>query len=101
MKIINQPRSSGKTTELIKRCHERGGWIVCFSEGECVRVFRVAKDMGLKIALPITFDRFLNAKYSYTRTPPVYIDYLDECLRQVSRNPIDTVTFTEEEKFNI
>ena len=58
MEIIHSVPKSGKTTAIIKRCAEQGGYIVCFNNREADRVHCQARRMGLKIPMPITFREF-------------------------------------------
>ena len=57
MTIINKPRMSGKTTELIKLAYNgRDKRILCHSQEDCRRVFNLAQELEMPIPFPITYD---------------------------------------------
>ena len=66
MKLVLAPRGGGKTTELIKMSHERGGYIVCTNHREAYRIAKEAEAMGLNIHFPITV-LIMSHKYLWTR----------------------------------
>lgn len=56
MKIIKRGRREGKTTEIIKVAAKNFSYIVCLSQEEASRVAQEARNMGLDIPFPLTFD---------------------------------------------
>jgi len=85
IKLIIRPMRGGKTTELIKRCAERGGYIVCRSLEEAGRIFGQAKQMGLKIPFPISYDEFVNRKYYGKGVKKFHIDNIDMLVIYISQ----------------
>lgn len=91
MEIIYKPRRSGKTTELIKACILKGGYIVCNNEREAHRIQEQAKDMGYKIPLPITYDELINKQYS-KNISKLHIDNLGIFLDRLTQGKVETIT---------
>lgn len=92
MRVINRPRAGGKTHEIIKLCAEKGGYIVCFNRQEANRVFHVAKNMGLKVPLPITFREFIERKYHAPGITQFLIDNLDICIQEISPVLVEAIS---------
>lgn len=95
-KIINLPVAGGKTTELIKQAAKDGGYIVCINHEEIKRIQMMAKEMGLNISMPITYDNFINYK-GWPNFMPVYIDNADDFLDYIAAGvglSLRTVTMT-------
>ena len=92
MEIILRERRAGKTTEIIKRCAKLGGYIVCCNHSRALEVRLIAKKMGLRVPLPITFQEFLDGSYYGKGVKGFHIDDLDVCLQQICAVPIETVT---------
>lgn len=64
--ILISGRQTGRTTELIRWAAEeqkyplgRMRFIVCMSQREAIRIFRVAEDMGLSIRFPVTWREMM------------------------------------------
>lgn len=93
--IILQGRQSGKTTDLIKRCHEIGGYIVCRSQKECARIFQMARKMKLNISFPISYYEFIRKEYYGNGIKKFHIDCADEFLCSLTHVPIVTITMTK------
>ncbi len=96
MRIDIRPRQTGKTTDLIKECHETGGYIVCSNLREADRVFREAKRLGKPINLPITFNDFIYRTYSDMGIEKLYIDNVDMLLQHMTKVPIEKITISPE-----
>lgn len=98
MQIILRPRGAGKTTEIVKWCVEKGGYIVCKDLEECYRVAKIAKEAGYSIPFPISFDEFLS-KPSYGRNIQQFlIDDADLLLQRLARGAVVCViSLTQEE----
>jgi len=95
MKIIFRPRRAGKTTDLIKECSEKGGYMVCHNYEEAHRVFKLAKDMGLNIPLPITYAQFVNKEYYGIGVKSFHIDNIDMLITYISSVPVETITLAD------
>lgn len=94
MEVICRSRQAGKTHDLIKRCYEEGGYIVCASRREADRVHGVAEQMGLDVPQPITFLEFVQQKYHPEGVKKFHIDNVDMCVQMISKVPVSTVTLT-------
>lgn len=79
--IYKKPRE-GKTTELIKRCAENGGYIVCATSMRVRHTYEMAKDLGYKIPYPLTFDELLEKRYYPQGVKKVYIDDAMELIQK-------------------
>jgi hypothetical protein len=95
MQVIIGGRQTGKTTRLIKECAEaeaRGevSYIVCHSGQEARRIAQIAKEKGLQIGFPLTYDEFLKGQYS--SISQLYIDNVDMLIRYISRIRVEAVT---------
>ena len=93
MITVIKGRREGKTTELIKMAHERGGYIVCLNRTEAQRVFEHAMELGMLIRLPITFHEFLRGDYRTKGVSEVYIDNLEIALAQMPL-PVYAISLT-------
>ncbi|KKN31168.1 hypothetical protein LCGC14_0826770 [marine sediment metagenome] len=94
MDVIVNKRQTGKTTHLIKRSAETWSYIVCHSQEEAGRIYRVAKEMSLNIPFPITFHEFLNKKYHLPGIKGFLIDNADMMLQQLTSVPVGAITLT-------
>jgi len=95
MEIILRPRGWGKTTELIKKCAEEGGYIVVFSREEARRVAMVAEQQCIKIPYPLTLEEAMHA-YSLG-VKKFHIDNAEQILQKLLPSPIATIALTEDE----
>lgn len=93
MKWLLAERQSGKTTELIRRCSDdEYSLIVCPNQSMCKNTYAYAKELGLDIPMPITFDDFVNGKFDRRHVERFYFDELQMSLTAYAREvPIDTV----------
>jgi hypothetical protein len=92
MKIIGKPSGGGKTLELIKMSHLTSNYIVCSSKKEAGMVEDMAKELGYKIPLPITYDEFINKKYYGKNIKGFLIDDADMLLQYISEVKIVAIT---------
>lgn len=95
MKIISKPKRGGKTFELIKMAAEKGGYIVCHSTQEARRIKELAISLGLKIAMPITYDDFENRSYYASGMQELYIDNAEMFLQNLTPVKIAAITITQ------
>lgn len=77
MKLIIGKKKSGRTTELIKLAAETNSYMVVLNRSEAHKVFGMAKDMGLVILFPLTFDEFIGYDYYAKGTHGFVIDNAD------------------------
>ncbi len=84
MKIILRPPRAGKTTELIERCYKHGGYIVCPDSRCACEINRMAKEMDMRIAYPLTFSEFLAKRYNKRGVKRFYIDNADALIRMLA-----------------
>lgn len=82
--IYKKPRE-GKTTELIKRCAENGGYIVSATQERAKLVFQMAKSMGHNIPFPLTFDELIHDMYYAKGVRKIYIDDAMELIQKIAR----------------
>lgn len=93
-RIIASGRQAGKTMALIELCAREGGYIVCHSKDEAVRVFHKAREMGYRINQPLSYAEFVNGEYYGKGVRQVYIDNVMMLLNYLSGVPIRAVTLT-------
>ncbi len=84
MKVILRARQQGKTTEIIKRSHETGGYIVCRTVEEAHKIQEQAVKLGYKIPLPITVGEFINKEYYGKGIKSFLIDNADYLLQSLT-----------------
>lgn len=97
MRIIAGGRHSGKTIKLIEESARRGGYIVCRSRQEAVRIVEQAERMGYDIPFPLTFKDFIQENYYFPGVQPLHIDDADLLLTMLSKAPVATMAFTVED----
>ena len=94
MKIILEPRRSGKTTKLINMSAETGAYIVCHTKADTDRVWDIAQKMGKNIPYPISASDFLSRRYHPEGVRSLLIDNADLILQAISQVPIDAISLT-------
>lgn len=78
-------------------CHENGGYIVCHNRQEAQRIAKHARDLGLKIPLPLTYEEFIKGAYYGKGVKNVYIDNVEMLIRSMCRDVIPlAATMTEQ-----
>jgi hypothetical protein len=97
MEIVCRSRRNGKTLEAIKKSAKTGSYLICRDQKECHRVAQVAREMGIDINFPISFDEFLKGLYSGRRIKGFVVDNADMLLQSLTHVPIKLITLTEEE----
>lgn len=93
MKYIIKESGKGKTVDCIKECEKiKKSIIVCFSLQEAGRVADTARELGINIPMPITFDEALSLKNSYYEY--FIIDNIDMILQEFLPRKIHAITMT-------
>lgn len=85
MEVIYKKSGEGKTTELIKRCAENGGYIVSATQARAMFVFQFAKSLGYNIPFPITFDELMHGRYLGKGVRKIYIDDALELIQAIAK----------------
>lgn len=97
MKIIIKPRGKGKTTDLINLCANNNYSLIVVHTQENARlVFEAAKRLKKHIPMPITYQEFIENRYSAQNVDTFLIDNVDMLLQRMTRVPIEAITLTEE-----
>jgi ABC-type Mn2+/Zn2+ transport system ATPase subunit len=84
MNIITGSRRSGKTTKMIRLAAERGGYIVCRGHSEAHRIATIARELGVDINFPISYDDFIKRRYRGCNIKEFYIDDIEAMLVRMS-----------------
>ena len=101
MKKIIGGRGTGKSTELIRRSADTGKYIVVPTKRRANHLFKQAKDMGINIPYPVTWDeikREMDGKEFYHRqygtlSLGILIDDVEDLLRYIFVGiPIEGIT---------
>lgn len=88
MRIVSGGRQLGKTTAMIHMAAETNAYIVCPNRQQVDHVFRMSKDMGVRIHQPITWDDLIEKRYHARGISAFVIDNLDQCIQQVTPVPV-------------
>lgn len=100
MKIIYDKPHTGKTTELIKRCAENGGYIVCMNKFSRDDIMSMAKEIKVKIPYPLTFSEFLRGRYYPQGVKRVYIDNADMLIKTIAKGvEVDSIVMDNLENY--
>lgn len=92
-KIIIKPRQTGRTTEMIKMAAEHNLYIVTTDRHRALFILKMAKDLGLKILMPITVGE-LPIHHSFL-LQEVLIDDADQVLEYLVGTRIKAITMEE------
>jgi hypothetical protein len=92
MKKIVGDRGSGKTTHLIKESAETFYYIVCLDATEVDMIIRMARRLKLDIPHPLTYEEFLERRYSPYGVKGLLIDNVDRLVRYISMVTVYTIT---------
>lgn len=85
-KLIIADRQTGKTRELIEKCHKDNySIIVCPNDVMCKITFDMAKDLNMPIPMPITFREFASGKWCGTFIDKFYFDELQYSLQSMAK----------------
>lgn len=92
-KLLIANRQTGKTRELIEKCHaDDYSIIVCPNRAMCKITFDMAKDLNMPIPMPITFKEFAAGKWNGTFIDRFFFDEIQISLENMARGvPVDTV----------
>jgi hypothetical protein len=77
MQAVIMDRGKGKTTELVKKCAEHGGYIVVRSSLACTWAVKVAESLELQIPFPLTYQELIQGQLHGKNCSPLWIDDLD------------------------
>lgn len=93
--LIVRARGGGKTTELIRRAAEAGGYIVCRDQRTARGIAMRAKDMGLNIPFPLTAAEFFGGEFHTPGVKGFLFDDLDHLIQAQARGvPVLAATWT-------
>jgi hypothetical protein len=97
MKIIVAPRRAGKTTQLIKQCAQyKYALIVCNNRRMCEWTFTHAKEIGVDIPMPITYDELMRGVYRGKNIDAFLLDNAEIFLRSLTSSvPIVAIAMSE------
>lgn len=84
MKIIAWPRQSGRTSEIIKMCADKGGYIVTRNIETAYEIRERARKMGLIIPFPLSYKEFVDKKYYSRAVEKFYIDDIEALLYYIA-----------------
>lgn len=93
MDYILKSRGRGKTYDLIVRSSRTGERIICANRNMAKYVNEKAKDMGLHIVEPKSYDYLTDNSYDHTNEK-VLIDELSYVLKQVLHIDVTAITDT-------
>ena len=96
--IIVRGRQGGKTTELIRRAAEAGGYIVCTDQRRARQIAEHARKLGLTIPFPLTWEEFTGRHYHPPGVSGLLFDDLDRIIQGMSSVPVLAATWTGEEQ---
>ena len=96
--IIVRARQGGKTTELIRRAAETGGYIVCTDQRRARQIAEHARKMGLPIPFPLTAREWQRHGYHPPGIRGLLFDDLDRTIQGMSAAPVIAATWTAEEE---
>lgn len=96
MQIICKGRGKGKTIDLITLAGNTNKLIVCSTQKEADRIHRVARKLGMRIHVPITYTEFLRGDFYIPGMQSFLIDNVEELLQKIGRGvPIEAITITK------
>lgn len=92
--IIVRARQGGKTTELIRRAAESGGYIVCTDQRRARQIAEHAREMGLNIPFPMTASEWQKRDYHPPGVRGLLFDDLDRIIQAMTAVPVIAATWT-------
>ena len=95
--IIVRSRQGGKTTELIRRAAESGGYIVCSDQRRARQIADHARKMGLDIPFPLTAGEWQRRDYYQPGVRGLLFDDLDRIIQGMSSVPVLAATWTADD----
>ena len=101
--LIVADRQTGKTRHLMTKCsQDEYSIIVCPNRMMCEYVFEEARNMGLKIPIPINFSDFTDCKFNPRNVNKFYFDELQMSLGGMANGvPIDKAVIGFNEDSNL
>ena len=96
--IIIRSRQGGKTTELIRRAPETGGYIVCTDQRRARQIAQQARDMGLNIPFPLTAREWQERNYHPPGVRGLLFDDLDRIIQSMTAVPMLAATWTADKR---
>lgn len=102
MKVIYQPRGTGKTTELVKESARTRAVIVCYNPAEVHNILHLAKCLKLDVPKPIIMDQIFNHSHRRVNTKGLKLifDDLGCMLERFVGCPIHAVSINKKEHGN-
>jgi len=98
MDIDVRPKGSGKTTDLIKKAHVSGGYIITTTTREAQRIHAMSRSMGLKINLPVSVEEARSVGFRFvSKKQPIMVDQADAVLSILLGYEPIAITMTKEE----
>jgi len=94
MEVIYLKRREGKTTRLIEMADPHDDYIVVPTKRECGLVFRMAKEMGRNIRMPITWHEATRS-HGMAFRPNFLIDNIDMILPMLVPHRIKAITLSD------
>lgn len=83
---------------MIKKCAEKGGYIVCLDENRANMIAEMARNMNAKIPFPLTFHELITNRYYARGIRKVYIYNADELIRSIAVGvEVDTIVMDKME----
>lgn len=101
MRVICSGRKTSRTTQLIEMCAEAESlgeisYIVCHNHQTAYHIAERAREMGLSIRFPLSFEEFKKGLYNEQIIKNFYIDNADYLLQNMTQVPIRAVVFEKE-----
>lgn len=82
MDIIYEERGSGKTTKLIQMSHDTWTYIVTTDRKRADYIFRMARDLGIDIPNPVSWDECKRDMFEGSFIKKILIDDADDLLKK-------------------
>lgn len=86
--FVSGARQSGRTTAMIREAAEAFAYIVVPDHRQARFVADLAREMGVDIPFPLTWNEFVSGQYNRAGVRGFVIDNLDQCLQGMTRVPI-------------
>lgn len=97
METITGGRQTGKTTKAIEIAAEKFAYIVCRSQPDAFRIAERAREMGLDIPFPITYDEVLQGRARSTGIQGYVYDDARDFLQRLSSRPVFAAVWGDDE----
>lgn len=88
IRIVSGARGTGRTTEMIRVAAESFAYIICPDYKQVAYVRDMAREMGVDIPFPLTWNQFVNGKYYGRGIRGFVIDNLDMCIQGMTSVPV-------------